>query len=406
MTRRIIAALLVVVACLLAPFAVGARWVKDTITDGDHFAATIAPLADDPLVQQAVAATATTAITSRMDVAGRLDRFPLPDEVRDSIAAGVESAVSSRVEQYVRSEQFGTVWAALARQVQEQLVGLIDRDGSGAVALRDGAIVLDTTQVATLIREQLADSDIPGLSSVDLSQLGADVPAQVVLVESPNLQIAADALRIFMPVASWLWVVVLAMLVVGVLLWPRRSRGLMWAGLGLAVGGGLTWLALDVGTAQPGRATDDPMIGYLVTDVIRVLVRWLVNSLLVMVAVGIACLVLGFLGGGLRSGQRINARITRSADGWGSAFADSPIVGWIARAPSVIPALRGLVLVGALLVLLVMDVVTPSTVVWTLVSALLLLLAVEVLAGGVRVRQQPVGVGAEAPWYASGPPGL
>ena len=30
-----------------------------------------------------------------MDVAGRLDRFPLPDEVRDSIAAGVESAVDT-----------------------------------------------------------------------------------------------------------------------------------------------------------------------------------------------------------------------------------------------------------------------------------------------------------------------
>ena len=52
--RRIIAAVLLILASILAPFAVGAHWAQRTLTDTQQFAQTVGPLADDPIVQQAV----------------------------------------------------------------------------------------------------------------------------------------------------------------------------------------------------------------------------------------------------------------------------------------------------------------------------------------------------------------
>ena len=66
----------------------------------------------------------------------------------------------------------------------------------------------------------------------------------------PNLQTAATALGIFLPVANWLWLVVLLMFLIGILLWRPRSRGVMWTGIGLAIGGGLMYAGLNLGQAQ------------------------------------------------------------------------------------------------------------------------------------------------------------
>ena len=46
MARRIIAALLIILATILAPFGAGALWAERTITEADTFTETLAPLAE------------------------------------------------------------------------------------------------------------------------------------------------------------------------------------------------------------------------------------------------------------------------------------------------------------------------------------------------------------------------
>jgi type VI protein secretion system component VasK len=52
--RTIVAALLLVLACVLAPLGVVAVWARNQVTNTDRYVATVAPLASDPAIQQAI----------------------------------------------------------------------------------------------------------------------------------------------------------------------------------------------------------------------------------------------------------------------------------------------------------------------------------------------------------------
>mgnify|MGYP001787607731 CR=1 FL=1 len=75
MARRIIAALLIILASVLAPFAVGALWAERTITSPQAFNETLAPLADDPLVRQTVSTEVSAAIIDAIDAEGRAEQL-------------------------------------------------------------------------------------------------------------------------------------------------------------------------------------------------------------------------------------------------------------------------------------------------------------------------------------------
>lgn len=383
--RRIVAAVLVILASVLAPFAVGALWAERTLTDTQQFADTVAPLADDPIVQQSVERAASEAAIEALDIETRLAQVDiLPDVLVESIAAGVNSAIESGVESYVQSDRFGDVWLALSIEVQEQVDRMLSRDDTGAIALRDGRIVLDTAVVADLVRAELEAREIPLVGDIDLGLAGGEI----VLTESPNLQIVADALRIFLPVSRWLWVVVLLMFGVAILLWRPRARGAMWTGLGLSLGGAATWLALDLGSARLVDRTPDPNARALLASLIDTLVAFLVNSLLVMTALGLVLILGGWLAGGTRSGRQIRDRIAALAHGWGAPMAGSRLARFTSEHPMFVPTLRAVVLVGALAALLMADRLYPSTILWTFVVVAGLLLLIEVVEGSGLQREE------------------
>ena len=408
MIRRVIAALLVLVATILAPFAVGAYWVERTLMDAEQFNETIAPLAYDPHVQQIIEQEATATIIQAADVDQRLPDF-LPDVVTEAIASGVNSAVSDAVHRYVTSDRFGTLWTLVSQRLQQGVVRLVNDTDDGAVSLQDGQLVLNTTEVLTTVQEQLVADGIPIVGSVDVSKYGKDI----VLADTPNLQIAVDALSIFLPVAHWIWVLVVVLFVAGVLLWRPRSHGLLWTGLGLAVGGGLTWVALGLGQAWLSDAAPSPQLGTLVKAVTETLVRFLANALLVMVALGLALAVAAWLAGATHSGRRVRDAIRRFAHGLGAPWADGPIGRSTARVPLLVPVLRGIVLLGALWWMIAADPLHPSTIAWTLLTVAALLFGVEVLEGAGRDRDEiasgavaltdPTGLSTPPPGSPSSP---
>ncbi len=139
MARRIIAALLIILASILAPFAIGALWADRTITETDTFVETLAPLADDPAVQQTVATEVSTALIDAIDAQSRIEEAlskvqgPLaglrPDSaIAEGIASGINGAIESGVTSYTQSDRFGDAWMAIATLLQEQFVRLINRD--------------------------------------------------------------------------------------------------------------------------------------------------------------------------------------------------------------------------------------------------------------------------------------
>ncbi len=398
MARRIIAALLIIVASLLAPFAVGGLWAQQTLTETEAFTETLAPLVDDPLVQQTVSTEVTDAIVGAVDAEARTEQLlgnlsgPLADlrsgtsadsVIAAAIASGVNNAIASGVDSYVASDQFGQGWTVVTTVLHEEFVKLLDRDTTdAALTLQDGQVVLNTSKALDQIQKQLADRGVPFAGELDIP--GRDI----VLADAPNLQLVSDALAIFIPVATWLWAVVLLMLLGGILLWRPKSRGVLWAGLGLSVGGVLVFSGVNLGEAQ---IVDAAPTGYsaLVDSVSTTLLRFLVNEVLVMICLGLALMLAGWLGGATQSGRRVRDWFAAVAHRWGSPLADSSLGRFTSDHPMFVPTLRGIVLVLALGFLLLADRLSPSLVLGTAVATALALLVVEIIEGAGRGYEQP-----------------
>ncbi len=401
MARRLIAALLIVLASLLAPFAVGALWAERTITDTQAFTETLAPLSEDPVVRDTVATEVSAAIIEALDAESRAEDLlgsfegPLADLRTDqgldsviaaAIASGVNEAITAGVDAYVNSARFGQGWEVLTTALQEQFVSLLEnRDPDSAVTLRDGQIVLNTERALQQIQQQLADQGVPFVG-----QLG--VPGrEIVLADTPNLQLAADALSIFLPVAAGLWVVVVAMFIGGILLWRPRSRAVMWTGVGLSVGSLAAYIGLDLGAATLTHAAPTGY-GPLVETVMATLLRFLVNALLAMLTIGVALIVAGWLAGATPAGRRSRLAITGRAHRWGAGLADDNIGRFTSEHPMFVPTLRLLVLAVAGGYLLLADRLSPLEIFVTAVGTGLGLLAVEVVEGaGLALEAEHAG---------------
>jgi hypothetical protein len=87
--RTILAVLLIVVGCVLAPLAGVALWARNQVTNTDRYVRTVAPLASDPAIQQAVADQITAQIFSYLDVQGLTNQtVGRPGRPRAAPAAG------------------------------------------------------------------------------------------------------------------------------------------------------------------------------------------------------------------------------------------------------------------------------------------------------------------------------
>ncbi|HEX3200650.1 MAG TPA: hypothetical protein VHW42_01765, partial [Actinomycetes bacterium] len=66
--RTVVATLLIVVACVLAPLSVVAVWTRNQVTNTDRYVATVSPLASDPAVQAAIADQITAQVFTYIDI--------------------------------------------------------------------------------------------------------------------------------------------------------------------------------------------------------------------------------------------------------------------------------------------------------------------------------------------------
>ena len=66
--RTIVATLLIVLGCVLAPLSVVAVWSSNQLTDTDRYVETVRPLADEPAIQNAIAGKITDEVFTYIDV--------------------------------------------------------------------------------------------------------------------------------------------------------------------------------------------------------------------------------------------------------------------------------------------------------------------------------------------------
>src|SRR6266508_2825395 len=151
--RTMIAVLLIVVACVLAPLSVVAVWTKNFVSDTDRYVQTVAPLASDPDIQNSITNRITTEIFKYVDVqaltveaADALDRQGAPraaDGLRalaGPIANGVQSFTRTQVANIVASDTFAQAWVQANQVAHEQLVSAMTGEGGGALTVKDDTV--------------------------------------------------------------------------------------------------------------------------------------------------------------------------------------------------------------------------------------------------------------------------
>lgn len=254
--RRIVAILLVVVAAVLAPLTVVATWVHERILDTDGYVDTVAPLANDEVVTDALANRIVTELFAATDLQKRItDALPGPTDVLGPALTGsLRNVALSQTERLLESDTFEELWIRANRIAHEQVVAMFTGRGE-AVDQQDDTIVLDLGVVADKVRQRLVDRGVGVLKRVEIP---SDT-IEVTLLQSdlvPKLQTAFDTLDTLATVLPVLFVITV---VAAIAIAPRRRRIIVGLGLTIAATTALLSVGIDLGRretlAQAGQAS-------------------------------------------------------------------------------------------------------------------------------------------------------
>ena len=269
--RWAVAWLLAAMSALLTPAAVAGLWFATVMLDTDEYTATVAPLINDPTVQQALVDEVADQVVAAVDVDELLSDAPIIGlipgaadglaDLLDPLLEAVEQAVRDGIAAVVSSEGFAATWESVNRSAHAGLVAALTGRSAG-VDLSATDVTIDADLVVGALRDGLVASDLEGVAA-----LIPDVDAEIVLLSTPALPAIRSVLRALDLVGGWLWVVCAGAAVATVLLAPRR-----WPGLAMASG------AVLVGAVALTAGTDAVRRGYVTgqTDVLTPAARTVV----------------------------------------------------------------------------------------------------------------------------------
>jgi hypothetical protein len=253
--RTVVATLLIVVGCVLAPLSVVAVWARNQVTNTDRYVATVAPLARDPAIQQAITDQITTQVFTYIDVQGLAtqaidalaSRGGLPPEVAGRleglagpIANGVQGFVHTQVEKVVQSQAFADAWVQANRLAHDELVKALTGEGGGAITVENDTVSVNLAAFIQTVKQQLV------AQGFSLAARIPQVDASFVLFQSEDITRARSGFNLFNTLGVWLPVIALILLAIGVYVAKDHRRALVGASLGVAIGMLLLALGLAV----------------------------------------------------------------------------------------------------------------------------------------------------------------
>jgi hypothetical protein len=254
--RTAVAALLIVLGCVLAPLAGVAVWARNQVTNTDRYLATITPLASDPAIQQAVTDQITAQVFTYIDIralttqvadalAARVEGRGLPPQAAAAlqglagpVANGVQGFVRTQVERVVQSQAFEDAWLQANRVAHEALVKALTGEGGGAVTVEGDTVTLNLGPFIQTVKQRLV------AQGFSLAERIPQVDKSFVLFQSEDIVRAQRAFSLLNTLGVWLPVIALILIGIGVYVAKDHRRALIGAGLGVA--GGMLLLALGL----------------------------------------------------------------------------------------------------------------------------------------------------------------
>jgi hypothetical protein len=388
--RSVVATLLIVIGCILAPISVVAVWTKNLVTDTDRYVATVAPLASDPAIQSAIADKITAEIFMHLDVAGvtnqavdALAERGLPPLVANQLhalseplASGVEGFVRTEVGKVVASDTFADAWLTANRAAHQALVAALTGQTREGVTIENDTVSINLGPLIQEVKQRLIDRGF------ELASRIPNVNPSFVLVQSDYIARARGAFNLLNAIGIWLPIVALILLAAGIYVAKDHRRALVGAGLGLA--GGMVALALVLVIFRTIYLNELPL-GVLTRDAAAAfydtLVRFLRLGLRTVLVFGLVLALAGFFTGRSITAVRARAGVSKGI-GWlrGGAesvgFRTGPVGAWVYRYKRV---LWIAVIAIAALVLVFWDQPTGRVIIGLTLAVLVALVIIEFL---------------------------
>ncbi|SMF62121.1 hypothetical protein [Streptomyces sp. Amel2xC10] len=217
--RTAVSAVLIALACLLVPFGTLAVWAVHGLGDTGRYVTTMAPLASEPAVRDAVADT----VGDDLAQASGMDR----DLVRDAVRS------------FTGTPAFHAAWDAGNTAAHTAVLRALRADGERADGER--AATLDLAAVTAPLRDRLAADHVPFADRFPVEH------REVVLVPPDELPALRKGYHVLDIASFWLPAAAVLFAVTGIAVAACRRRALTATALGTALGGAFLALAIAIG---------------------------------------------------------------------------------------------------------------------------------------------------------------
>ncbi len=272
--RTFTATVTVLLATLVAPFAIAGSWLTARVDDRGEYVDTVAGLAHDPTVRRVLADAAA-------DGAVRALQEHIPVGLPEAVREWADRAATMVVE----SPEFPAFWRDANADVHDQVLAVLQDPDAPA----DGSITVDAGPLVHLVLGRLEDRGIP-------VGLLPDVALRVPVVKESKVAGSGPAYRAVEGVSRLLpfvWLGLAALVLVVARGWRAEVRALGFALLGVALGAvGLLLVADPLAAAALDRVAVErrELAGVLLDTVIGSLEPY-ARGFLVAAPVGLALLL-------------------------------------------------------------------------------------------------------------------
>jgi hypothetical protein len=333
--RAVAAAVVITLACVLAPLSVTSVWASSVLSDTDRYVETVAPIAQDPGVQSALADQVTAAIMQNLDVEGLTTRAldtlaqvkDMPPRVARALPAlavpltkGIESFTRTQAGNLMASPQFEKVWAEVNRIAHEQIVKLLEGNEGGAVSAQGDDITLNLKPIIQAVKTRLVDQGFALAGNIP------EVDKSFVLVQSDGITKAQRFYVILNNLGAWLPFIALFLFIGGVFLARNRRSALLKGAIGVTVAMVALGLGLTLTRSLYVETTPaDILSAGTAGNVFDTLVRFLRTGLRAVAVLGLVVALAAFLTGPSTAAVRTRSAIS---GGIGSARGGAEAAGW------------------------------------------------------------------------------
>lgn len=385
--RNFAAISLALIAALLIALAVPAVWLNRMVSDTDVYVETVAPLAEDPAIQDAVATAATDALVEKIDAQARLEEV-LPENLQllaIPVSQAVNQFVGKQATTFVRSDQFASAWEAMNRVSHKAMVTAVTGRDTGAVGIEAGTITLDVGTLAEEIKTRLLDSGFELAAKIPTS----GIDKQITLYESPALAQASSAFDLITRMSMVIPLLGIALAAAAIGVAANRRRALLWLGAALTVAAILPLQALYFAQTQVTAqlyslaAIPEPAA----QSAFNIIFRDLVAADQAVIALGVVLWLSAIVAGPAHWAVALREGLSGGLSGVASHLALGKFGEWVQARKK---GLRGVGIVGALVILVMLPAPrTVSSVLWLAFGYLVWLLLVE-LFGATPVESSAV----------------